>query len=406
MACSSVARGGGRLARPVRAGHGERARPGEHRRARAGAPARGRRSWPASPPRSHERARLAPRQHERERAGPAGRRQPLAARSSNRARRSARLDGARRGRAGSDRAGRAFAANSRAVAAGSSGEVPMPYTVSVGSTISAPRRAAAAASVMGSGVTAAVGHHEAVAAGEVGARPAASVRPATLADAVTTSSPCDSPISTTTSRRPAAAMPPPRRTARSHELDTADQRRRRGRPAPRRAARRPLPAARRAGCSRPGRAASERRRDRRAAGRPRSTSTSSPSARGVLAARAQRRRRIDRSRTTRASGTLVAIGERDGARPGADVDDHRRGPARRSPRGRARPGPRSPGAGRTRPDARRASSCRNPVSPGQVLGGRARRIAGRALGRRPWPPAVAGSSVRAASAGRGRSRAR
>ena len=52
-------------------------------------------------------------------------------------------------------AGRSFAANTAAVAAGSSGRVPTPYTVSVGNTISAPRRAAATAASSGEAVTAA-----------------------------------------------------------------------------------------------------------------------------------------------------------------------------------------------------------------------------------------------------------
>ena len=49
--------------------------------------------------------------------------------------------------------GRPFARNTRSVAAGSSGRVPMPYTVSVGRTMSSPRRTASAASRIGSGFT-------------------------------------------------------------------------------------------------------------------------------------------------------------------------------------------------------------------------------------------------------------
>jgi len=45
--------------------------------------------------------------------------------------------------------GRPLASNNRAVAAGSSGRVAMPYTVSVGKTTRAPRRVAATASTIG-----------------------------------------------------------------------------------------------------------------------------------------------------------------------------------------------------------------------------------------------------------------
>ena len=247
------------------------------------------------------------------------------------------------------------------------GRAPMPYTVSVGNTIRSPRRAAATASAIGS----AHGRrpdHDAVAAGEI-ARPAHPASPASLERPVITDRPRRASISTTTAP-PVANQRSPRAKRRSYSSTSTEQRGRRVGAHLGRQASRPRPGQVRRIRSRP-----DRPHPRSSAGNGSNRSpcsAPSPRARAPRRSRARgpppRRRRRWRTR-------LRPVARRAIARAIAPDPVQRSATTGASPldlSARPRRGSRSPGAGRRRRDAPRASRRRNACSPVRCCRGHAR----------------------------------
>ena len=331
------ARGQRRGARAVRAGHRQRARPREDRRrerVRRHADARSWRDRPRGPTSDSPR----PRQHDRERARPAGRRQGRGPIVHLRETLGVGDERTRTGRATSR--DRTFASNSRSVAPSTPGDgADAVHRVGREHDQFPPTRG-------GSRIGDGVGLHGRLATTKR-SRPVrscttrASVRPAALTTR-DTSSPCVSPISSASvppgrnhaiasaHRRSTSSMPPTSAVSGSASTSAGNER----------------------DLLRPhvGRIAHDHvhatpeRSGKRRQQVPQEHLDRKPERRGVL----PRERHggagvIDGEHP--GVPALVGDGERDGARPRADVDDHRRGEVVGSHRGRARRGARSPGVG-------------------------------------------------------------